>query len=338
MNASPRVTVLLPVYNGELYLLEAIDSILTQTFHDFELLIIDDGSTDESVALIEGIHDSRIRLVCNGTNKGLVASLNRGIGLAHGEYIARMDADDISLYNRFERQVCFMDANMDVDVCGCWLEAFDGYKNTIWAPPLSDEEIKSNLFFESVLYHPTVMIRKSALINGSYHYDFDYPHAEDYELWCRMMKLCRFANIGEVLLRYRLHDQSIGRRKADIQVMSAGKVRHKLLKELGIKPTGDDLMLHDAISAWRIKADRQFLEQAHAWLLSLCRANGECGIVLQEVFEKVLAKRWYEICFIATPIGVDACRFFYKSPLSSLLTLPFRHSLVFWMRALLGRT
>lgn len=335
MIAPPRLTVLMSVYNGERYLREAIESILGQTFTDFELLIIDDGSTDDSVAVILGFRDPRIRLVRNDANLGLVASLNRGLEFARGAYLARMDADDISMPERLKRQVVFMDANPEVDICGSWLEAFDGRVKEIWSPPLGDEEIKANLIFESVIYHPTVIMRQTVLSDLAVRYDEDYPYAQDYDLWGRLSRSCRFANIGEVLLRYRIHEQSIGKCKSDIQGMLAGRVRRRLLIELGIEPTEVEQQLHNDIAVWRIGADHDFLEQAHAWLLNLRRANAERGIMQQQALETVLARRWYEICFIATPIGMDSLRFFYRSPLSGLLTVSLRHKLIFALRALL---
>jgi len=334
--SGPLVSVVMSVYNGERYVGLAIESILGQTFTDFELLIIDDGSTDESVALIRGFRDSRIRLLRNGKNLGLVASLNRGLDMARGAYVARMDADDISMPERLQRQVEFMEANPEVDICGSWLEAFDGRVKSIWLPPLSDEEIKANLIFESVVYHPTVIMRHTVFSDLAARYDEDYPYAQDYELWCRLSRSCRFANIGEVLLRYRLHEHSIGSCKSDTQGMLAGRVRKRMLTELGIAPTEAELQLHGDISLWRIETDRRFLERAHAWLLDLRRANAERGMIRQQLFEKVLARRWYEICFVATPLGMDALRCFYQSPLSKFLTVPLRHKLIFGGRALLG--
>ena len=123
---NPKVTVLMPVYNGEKYLKEAITSILLQTFDDFEFLIINDGSSDASVDIIQSFRDPRIRLVHNDTNIGLIATLNKGLKLAHGKYVARMDQDDISLPRRLEKQTYFMDNNPDVGVCGTWIKLFMG--------------------------------------------------------------------------------------------------------------------------------------------------------------------------------------------------------------------
>lgn len=337
MMSSPRVTVLMPVYNAAGFLPAAIGSILKQSYSDFEFLIVDDGCTDDSLAVIAAFDDPRIRLVRNGSNQGLVASLNRGLELARGEYIARMDADDISLPDRLLRQVAFMDQNPEVAFCGSWLEAFDGSSKTVWSPPVTDQQIKSWLFFESVLYHPTVIMRRRALAEEELHYDPEFPHAEDYELWGRMSTKVRFANIGEVLLQYRLHDQSVGRRENETQRVSAGRVRLRLLSGLGLEPTADQLQLHDAISSWRIDADDEFLERVHGWLVELLRVNRERSFVSQEELGKVLAARWYQICFIAAPEGMDAYRRFFRSSLAGYLDVSLRDRLIFALRALLRR-
>jgi len=324
----------MPVYNGESYLADAIDSILNQTYTNFEFLIIDDGSSDGSAELIKSYDDHRIQLISLPCNKGLVNALNMGLDLARGEYVARMDADDISMPERLERQILFLDANSDIDVCGSWLEAFDGVETTIWNPPLTDEEIKCSLLFESVIYHPTVMMRKSIFLDGSVRYSRDYPHAEDYELWVRLSRSCRFANIGEVLLKYRLHDRNIGRLESDVQLTSAGKVRRKLFSQLGIKATEEEMELHDAISTGRFASDFVFLQQVLEWFAKLHHACRENRQPPYDKSEKVLAQKWYQTCFISTSIGIDSFRLYYRSDLSSILPMPFIHRLVFLVRSI----
>ena len=157
---SPRVTVLMSVYNGQGFLRQAIQSILNQTFTDFEFLIIEDGSTDATVEIVRSFPDQRIKLCLNGSNIGLISSLNQGLSLATGEYIARMDADDISLSTRLERQVAFMDAHPSVGVCGSWLETFGIPPKSRWCPPADDAQIRCEHLFHSVIYHPTVILRK----------------------------------------------------------------------------------------------------------------------------------------------------------------------------------
>lgn len=331
----PEITVLMAVYNGEAYLREAIESILDQTFRDFELIIIDDGSTDTSAAIIQNFADQRVKFVKNDTNIGLGASLNRGIELARGTYIARMDADDISLPYRLERQLYFMDKHSEVDVCGSWVESFEGDVKVVWEAPITDGEIKASLLFSPALYHPTVMFRQT---KGPFHYNEDHFFAQDFELWCRISPYCTFANIDEVLLRYRLHGQGAGKSHAAQQEDTANHVRRNMLvSALGLEPTSEEMALHNALACWRIEPDQHFLEQAHNWLLTLRDANCNCNVLPQQALTTVLARRWREICTFSTQLGMGACKLYYCSPLRAYLKLPVHHHLVFMLRALLRK-
>lgn len=202
------------VYNNSKYLPEAIKSILNQTFSNFEFLIINDGSTDSSVDIINSFNDTRIHLVHNNSNLGLTKSLNKGIKLANGKYILRMDADDISLTNRIERQVEFMENNPKIAVCGCWANIVDEYNNIVNIKKYvtSSEEIKVRLFLvENALGHPGVIMRKN--IVKHYFYNEEYPYSQDYELWVRLAKSHLLSNIPEPLINYRFHDQTISKSK-----------------------------------------------------------------------------------------------------------------------------
>ena len=206
-----KVTVLMPVYNAGEYLKEAIESILKQTFTNLTLLIIDDCSTDGSANVAKSFDDQRIKLLVNQKNLGLSASLNIGIENASTKYIARMDQDDISLPNRIEEQLNFMEANRDIGVCGTYIEAFSPSGSRLKKFPIKDADIKVMLLFNSPLAHPTVMIRKEILDKYELKYDSNYDGAEDYDLWERMSKFTRMENIPKVLFRYRLHQSQLSR-------------------------------------------------------------------------------------------------------------------------------
>ena len=206
-----RVTVLMPVYNGERFLREAIDSILNQSYQDFEFLIIDNASTDQSRNIVLSYNDKRIQFIQNSENLGLEKSLNKGIRQAKGEYIVRMDCDDISLPQRLQKQIDFMDTNPRVAVCGSWVETF-GDDNNIWKFPLNNEEICCGLLFYSALAHPSVVLRKDLFVDNKFFYDElqRFEWAEDYELWVRISQKHELANIGEVLLLHCLHECNVG--------------------------------------------------------------------------------------------------------------------------------
>lgn len=208
---SPQVSVLMPAYNCETYVAEAVSSMLSQTFADFEFLVIDDGSTDATRAVLESIHDPRLRVVSNPRNLGLIATLNRGLELAGGRYIARMDADDISAPERLEKQVRFLDAHPDVDVLGTMANLINEEGRIFGSLadyPTSSGDVRQYLLRECCLVHPTVMFRKNAVqaVGG---YDAAAQHAEDYDLWLRLSDRHLLANLPEKLVSYRMHRNQV---------------------------------------------------------------------------------------------------------------------------------
>ncbi len=208
MKTTPLVSVLMPVYNGERYLREAIDSVLAQTYTHFELIICNDGSTDGSEEIILSYDDERIRYVKNEKNLGIVETRNRLFDLALGEYYAIMDSDDIAHKNKLAKQVDFLSNNPSVGVCGTWAYGINA-TNSICAymqPPVSNAYIKINLLFQSSFIQSTVLIRKSIL--NDIRYDSNFPVTEDYDLWVRLNGLTCFHNIPMYLLHYRMHESN----------------------------------------------------------------------------------------------------------------------------------
>ncbi len=200
----PRLSVILPVYNAGPYLRAAIDSVLNQSFTDYEFIIIDDGSTDESSAVIGSYHDPRIRHV-QQTNQGLRTTLNTGISLSRGEYIARMDQDDVSLSDRFRRQIEFFDHHPQHVLVGTTYAYIDqhGHVTGVFPALTEDEDIRRELLTKSPFGHGTVMFRAKMLQAGCFRYSLDAIHVEDYELWLRIASAGRLANLPEVLYFWR---------------------------------------------------------------------------------------------------------------------------------------
>lgn len=226
----PQVTVLMPAYNCAAFIREAIESMLTQTFTDFEFLIIDDGSTDETLAIIKSFHDPRIRVVENGKNRGITHTLNLGLSLARGKYIARMDADDRSDRFRLERQWSVLEANPDIDVLGTWFRLSTG---GLVQHPIDDLAIRSVMLCHyCALGHPTVMMRRAALEASGFTYPYKYKHAEDYALWISMAQTSKFQNLPEFLLTYRMHETQVSSQNARLQVRASLRLRHRFLFSL----------------------------------------------------------------------------------------------------------
>lgn len=212
MNA-PVISVVLPAYNCEKFIGKAIQSVLHQTFSDFELIIINDGSTDNTEFAILEFADPRIVYIKNQTNKGLIFSLNRGIEMAQGTYIARMDADDICLPERLDKQKNFLDQNKNISLVACTINFIneDDENKGVWKldrQTITEDQIRSKMPSENCLAHPTVMVR--ADIARELKYNERQKNIEDYDLWLRLLNRGHsFAKINEPLLRYRLHEKSV---------------------------------------------------------------------------------------------------------------------------------
>lgn len=216
--SSPKVTVLMPVYNGETYLPEAIGSILNQTFADFEFLIIDDGSTDSSWNILNNFNDARIRLVKNNQNIGIAKTLNKGLQLAKGNYVARMDADDRCFPERLQRQKAFLDENLNFAMVGSWVEVIDeiGRKIKKINFPIVSYLLRWRLLYTNTFVHSAVMYRKNAVLGIGGYFD-KYEHAEDYDLWSRLSTHFEVANIPAVLVSWRFCKESISVKNAKKQ-------------------------------------------------------------------------------------------------------------------------
>ena len=207
-----KVSVIMPAFNAEKYISEAIDSILNQTFTDFEFIIINDGSTDKTAEIVKSYKDDRIIFLDNEENKGIVYTLNKGLEISTGTYIVRMDADDISLENRIEKQVDFMEKNLDTGVLGSSIKMFgEGIQSTIVSYATDSNMIKANLIFHSCLAHPSVIIRKSVLNDYKLKYDSDYHGREDFKLWWDISEVSKINSLSDVLLCYRMHSNQITR-------------------------------------------------------------------------------------------------------------------------------
>jgi len=223
---NPQISVIMPAYNAEKYIAEAINSILSQTFNDFEFIIINDASTDSTKEIIESYKDLRIKLINNERNQGVAKSLNIGLAAARGKYIARMDADDISLPQRFQTQFDFMEQNPDIGICGSWAQNF-GNRDDVIKTYQTHKEIKDVTFFYCALIHPTVFFRNDIAL----FYPEDFTSAQDYNLWSRTVDTIKLANIPKVLLLYRRHsEQTNGKKQNDV----ANDIRLKNVKKIGV--------------------------------------------------------------------------------------------------------
>lgn len=296
MRENPVISVLMSTYNTpEEWLSEAIESILNQTFSDFEFLIVDDCSTQSVDNVKNKYTDSRIKWIHNEKNLGLTKSLNKILKMAKGNYIARMDSDDIALPERLATQIDFMEAHPEVIVSGSYRRAFGNEeKDEIWNIPVTREEQQVQLFFSNVgLTHPTAMFRKSMLDEYEITYNENYIKAQDYGIWVQCTRYAPMHMIPKVLLLYR---------KSEIQISTAGRknqlemdalIKLDQLKALGVNATNEEKLMHIGFC----RNDTNFNpDKMERWIQKLLTANAEYGYLDKTIFVTVLKRRWYIWC------------------------------------------
>jgi glycosyltransferase involved in cell wall biosynthesis len=229
---SPLVSVLMPVYNGDKYIKEAIQSLLEQTYSNFEIIVIDDGSNDNTQFVVENeFSDSRIHYIRNEKNLGNIENMNKGLNFCHGKYIARMDQDDIALPQRFEKQVALMEDDSSIVLCGTSLNRFSTEYSIIDNRGGGDEKMKPLLMFDTAVNHPSSMFRRSVLIENNLKYPLDYLYAEDYGLWYQLSKYGKIVNLPDILLRYRMHGSNLSMKFNASQFDNMSKVRLIVLSD-----------------------------------------------------------------------------------------------------------
>jgi hypothetical protein len=227
-----------------------------------------------------------------------------------------MDADDISLPERLERQVGFMAANPDVGACGTWVVSMGDREGEVWKYPESAGEIRCRLLFDSALAHPSVCMRRQAFARHSLQFDEGYPLAEDYQLWKTASDLFPLANIGEVLVRYRIHADSVSRRGSQQQEAMVGRIHEESLSRLGLDPSEEERFVHRWVATGVPAGKALHLQEVGAWLEKLIRANAEHAVYPRDVFERQLGAFWLAAAYRAVESGHPEPTRFLFSPLA----------------------
>ena len=290
------ITVLMPVYNASNYLNEAIESILNQSFIDFEFLIINDGATDQSEEIIMSYKDARIRYIKKEVNQRLIATLNEGFKLAKGKYIVRMDADDISLPKRLEKQFRFMEANSEIALSGSWAENF-GDKIGISKYQTNHDAIKFKMMYQCHIVHPTIIIRKSILDTINLKFDPNFIHAEDYELFVRISENHLLANIPEVVLKYRVHSKSISNTYTETQLKNSAEIRTRIFNNLGFSISKELLDDYIKLNYQDYKNINSSGIQIKNMLEQIKLKNDESGYFNYDYLEVQIALVWFHYCY-----------------------------------------
>lgn len=286
-----RVSVLIPVYNKAPYLRECLDSVYAQTFTDFEIVAVDDRSTDDSLAILEAETDPRLRIIALDRNRGAAGAANEGLDRCQGEYVVRMDADDIMVPDRIHKQVAFMDAHPDLGASSGGLQLF-GASDQVWRFPLSDEACRAQLLFAAPLSQGASILR-SAVVNGNaVRYGADWPKVgEDWLFWAMLMRVTRVGNLPDVLTLYRRGEQNVSHGLDKVETHR--EILRHLLPLFGIEPTSATIDTHlMAMTYFATPPDGAAVERLHRWLQQLLALNAREGLFPRNAFEARVRKAW----------------------------------------------
>lgn len=285
-----KVSVLMPVYNSEKYVSEAIESMLNQTFDDFEFIIVDDASTDNTLNIIKSFTDERIKLIENKINVGNNNARNIGMGKAVGKYICAMDADDIATPDRIQSQLNFMEANQEYGMCGGFFKIIP--TNEICTRTTNYEELKVWLLSNVIFKHPTVFWRTSFLKKFKLDYNPKMRYAADYDIFVRAASHFPVTIIPKVILNFREHSEQITMAKSAEQGKTSDHIRLKQLEFFNINPTKQEALLHLSLINRRKISNRKQFTQLQNWANYLIERNYStgyfCSVYLSYVLKSLL--------------------------------------------------
>ena len=313
----PIVSIIMPAYNAEAYIAESIKSILKQTFADFEFLILDDASNDSSAAIINSFNDHRIVYIRNDRNMGVARTLNKGMELAKGTYIARMDADDLSAPDRLARQVEFMERHSQIGISGGLVRLFGIGLPTTARVPTTPEEVAAYMYFENPLWHMSVIMRRESLERHELRYDPVFSRSEDYELWIRAVRHFPIANINNILVKVREHGKSATRANWDQVTAQTEKIQEGLLTREGYPVTREEIAFHHRVGRGYRMNSREEIKRAEAWLLQMCGTNRSLRKIPDASFQRGVAMVWFRVCANSGPLGPWVFQKWINSPLAS---------------------
>lgn len=297
----------------------AIESILSQDFENFELLLIDDGSTDKSCEVIQSYRDSRIRLECNGQNRGIPFTRNRCLELARGKYVAFLDSDDLMASRRLSRQAAFLDCNQDIATLGGWVTKFDasGKKIKRLVKPRVPNQLHAWLIFRCCHANTTLMGRTAIMREFGYREEF--PVSEDYDLSVRLSEKYRVANLPHVLTLMREHEGRITNNSADLGYETKARLAQYQLSRLGLFCEPNDLERHFKLTRLSRAdlAEPDFIDWAAGWLERIRSANQDIRIYSSRALDGVLGLVWAQVCWKLSKIEghVRALKRYRASPL-----------------------
>lgn len=330
----PKITILMPALNAEKFLVGTLASIWAQSFGDFELLIVDDGSIDRTPEILAACRDSRLRVLRNETRRKLAGALNRGLAEARGEFIARMDADDLMRRERLAWQVAYLSRHPEIGCCGGQVRAFGGTSRSILNFPEEPEAIKAFCLFYTPFAHPTVMFRREWFAREYFQFDGSYYPTEDYELWSRVVTRIPCGNLPQVLVDYRIHDKSMTRGEWSDMDIQTKRVQRNILAQLDLAPTEEEIRIHRAASMGQLPATTESLNRTEVWLLKLEAANQKKKMYVPQNLAGILNYVWFRTMMAAVRnLRGSAWRLYRQSRLAAMGDHAVRHRWVVWAAA-----
>jgi glycosyltransferase involved in cell wall biosynthesis len=307
----PLVSVLLPAFNAGPWVLEAVQSLLAQSYETIEVIVVNDASRDNTLEKLGSLRDPRLKVASNPENRGLISTLNHACALAQGKFLARMDADDRAHPERLRKQLEALNKEEDLAVLGTGIRFFSSENN--WghvtrAPlrhPARSEDMHATLPFYSSLGHGSAMLRREVLDSVTTKdafgnlalYDAQFPHAEDYELWSRLAKRGhKMRSLQEPLQEVRLHQSSVSQRENVKQREIADRIRAAWRESLGLAPSGENFATHSRLGRLDLPEDPAFLDLAEKCLQELREANEKTRLFDSRAWDKSLSLRWWQAC------------------------------------------
>ncbi|MHB1316313.1 MAG: glycosyltransferase family 2 protein [Minisyncoccota bacterium] len=297
-NGEIFVSVIMAVYNGDKFLHETIKSILSQSFSNFEYIIVDDASTDNTSKIIKSYNDDRIIYIRNEKNVGQTVSRNIAISKAIGKYIVQTDADDISLQKRIEKQVEFMETNPDISISGTWVRSIGKGKNYVIRHLTDPEEIKVNLLFRTSITHSTLIIRRDFFIEHSLYYR-EFPdgkvYGEDFELYVRVSRIGKISNLPKILVLYRRHENQVTHSNIEIQYEHVKNIIKDQLIFLTLTPSDADIEIPLMVKKYLFFNDKDFLKKLETFFIKIEEANKKSRFYNPLALHYVCGNTWLEV-------------------------------------------
>jgi len=334
----PLVSILFPCYNVEKYLDESLLSLINQTYQNIEIIAINDCSTDNTRKILERYakDDIRIKVYNNDINLKLIKTLNKGIELCNGKYIARMDADDISLPERIEKQVRFLEENPDYSVISSMFYAFKrgSSKKSLYQNPSKYEDLQAGLLFNSVICHPASMIRKTLFTELGLKFEEAYIHVEDYALWSKALYLTKLANLDEPLLLYRVHENQISTIYDREQAENKKEVYKIHCEKLGLPMDEYSLDIYASVAECvPFLSSFEYLADCEKFMLLLLDKNKRMHFCSEKYLERLLSLHWLRLC-ANSQLGLKVLNKCFQSPLYIKAYYKYQDYIILYIKCL----